>query len=221
MFSWFMPDKQGLVRISEQFGEMLASGRKVFDEATATFLQGGDAKKASDSVRGTDRGINRLEQVIRRELVVHLTVGAGADAHLCLRMMSLVKDAERIGDYAKNILDLTIAPPGFDKDPRHAELVALQPKVSSLLERMQTLYDKQDESGARAYCDEVDVLLHDLDDKVDELIKDGSTCSHPVAAALMYRYYKRVVAHAANVVTAVFMSVDKLDYFDEDPADRC
>jgi hypothetical protein len=41
-----------------------------------------------------------------------------------------------------------------------------------------------------------------------------------VAQALTYRYLKRIVAHLLNVLSAVVMPVDRLDYFDEDPEDR-
>jgi len=41
-----------------------------------------------------------------------------------------------------------------------------------------------------------------------------------VAVALAHRYLKRIVAHGMNVLSAVVMPVDRLDYFDEDPEDR-
>jgi hypothetical protein len=41
-----------------------------------------------------------------------------------------------------------------------------------------------------------------------------------VARALTHRYLKRVIAHLMNVLSAVIMPLDKLDYFDEDPEDR-
>jgi hypothetical protein len=42
----------------------------------------------------------------------------------------------------------------------------------------------------------------------------------PVVRALFHRNVKRVVAHLMNVLSAVVMPVDRLDYFDEDPEDR-
>jgi hypothetical protein len=43
---------------------------------------------------------------------------------------------------------------------------------------------------------------------------------HAVARALARRYLKRIVAHLTNVLSAVVMPIDRLDYFDEDPEDR-
>ena len=220
MFSWLQPDSQGLARIAEQFGQMLAEGQSLFEEASRTFLEGRDPQAVSDDLHARDRQINRLEQTIRRELVVHLTVGQGADAHECLRMMSLVKDAERVGDYAKNIFNLTVAPPGFDQDPLHAVLAGLVPRLSGMFTRVRELYAAQDEEGARAYCEEADALRRELDGHVEALIKDPAGCSHPVAAALLFRYDKRTLAHTSNVASAIYMPLDKLDYLDEDEQDR-
>jgi len=55
---------------------------------------------------------------------------------------------------------------------------------------------------------------------VDRLITEPAVSRHPVVAALMYRYVKRVLAHATNVVTAIVMPIDKLDFFDEDKETR-
>jgi hypothetical protein len=41
-----------------------------------------------------------------------------------------------------------------------------------------------------------------------------------VARALAHRYLKRIVAHVMNILSAVVMPLDRLDYFDEDPEDR-
>jgi phosphate uptake regulator len=43
---------------------------------------------------------------------------------------------------------------------------------------------------------------------------------HAVGRALAARYLKRIVAHLTNVLSAVVMPIDRLDYFDEDPEDR-
>ncbi len=41
-----------------------------------------------------------------------------------------------------------------------------------------------------------------------------------VPRALLARHFKRMTAHLMNVLTAVVMPVDRLDYWDEDKADR-
>ena len=43
----------------------------------------------------------------------------------------------------------------------------------------------------------------------------GAILALSVPKALLYRFLKRVTAHSSNVVSAVVMPVDQLDYFDE------
>jgi hypothetical protein len=55
---------------------------------------------------------------------------------------------------------------------------------------------------------------------VSDLVTGADQSNRAVALALTYRYLKRIVAHLMNVLSAVVMPVDRLDYFDEDPEDR-
>ena len=59
-------------------------------------------------------------------------------------------------------------------------------------------------------------MRHEFDDLVTELVPSSSVANHAVPRALLYRFLKRITAHSLNVVTAVVMPVDRLDYFDED-----
>jgi phosphate uptake regulator len=62
----------------------------------------------NDELRATDQKVNRLEREIRRELVVHASVFGAIDTPAVLVYMSIVKDVERVGDYAKNLVDLAL-----------------------------------------------------------------------------------------------------------------
>ena len=73
-----------------------------------------------------------------------------------------------------------------------------------------------DEDRARAYIERGDELRRGFDGLVNELVHATSPALVAVPRALLYRFLKRVTAHCANVVTAVIMPVDRLDYFDED-----
>ena len=54
----------------------------------------------------TDRKINQLQRRIRKQLVEHLIVAPGTDVPICLILMSITKDAERVGDLCKNLLEV-------------------------------------------------------------------------------------------------------------------
>ncbi len=220
MFEWLHGGKSGIAHIFQQFGQMLEDGRHTFDAASNALLGGTDPRVVRDDLYATDRRINELEQRIRREVAVHATVKGGADITVCLTLMSLVKDAERIGDYAKNIFDLATDCPAFHEGPEAADLVDLKNRTSRLLAKVRNLCESQDIEQSRSFVEEVDDMLSECDKRVSALTKGELEASHPVAAALLYRYIKRVLAHQMNIVSSVFMPLDKLDYFDEDKESR-
>ena len=66
-----------------------------------------------------DLQVNQLEQGIRKKLIIHLSIPSNyVDAPYCLLLMSVVKDVERIGDYAKNLLEVSDLPAGATRRTR-------------------------------------------------------------------------------------------------------
>jgi len=210
----------GLRLVFRQFGQMLEDGRHVFDAACNAVVGGTEPAAVGRDLFATDKRINEVEQRIRREVLVHLTVVGARDLPVGLAMMSLVKDAERIGDYAKNIFDLAVECRSFPTDPLAPDLIALKDDVSRMLAKMRSLHDSQDSKQAHAFLREADAVLDRCDAQVRRLVADASLSRHPVVAALLYRYIKRVTAHAMNIVSSIVMPIDKLDYFDEDKPSR-
>ena len=100
-------DADQLENVEAQLLEMLASCEDTFDLATGAVFGEMDVTEAGDQLEVLDKGLNKTERAIRRELLVHGTVrGAEVDQGLMLTYMSVAKDIERIGDYCKNIWNL-------------------------------------------------------------------------------------------------------------------
>ena len=66
----------------------------------------------------------------------------------------------------------------------------------------------------------MDQWTDDFDDEISKLVRDGSDAGPAAPRALLNRYLKRITAHLMNVMTAVVMPLDRLDYWDEDRVDR-
>ena len=60
-------------------------------------------------------------------------------------------------------------------------------------------------------------MLERFDLRVSALVKGEDAGGQAVARALSYRYLKRVVAHLMNLLSAVVMPLDQLDYYIQDP----
>lgn len=216
MFDWLKGKDQGvegLEAISRKFEQMLEDGRHVFDAAANTLLAGSDPDVVREDLFATDRRINSVEQEIRRALVVHGSVHGSFSLPELLVMMSLVKDAERIGDYAKNLFDLAVhSRESFTEDERR-QLVDRKDRISRLLAKARNIYDGQDEDAARRFLEE----CKEIEDACDAAVHGSLavTDRNLAATVLTNRYFKRVISHAANIVTSLVMPIDKLDYFDE------
>lgn len=198
--------------IQLRFLQMLDDGRHIFDAASNALVGGTAPDAIREDLFTTDKRINETEQEIRRMIVVHGSVHGARTFPSLLVMMSLAKDAERIGDYAKNLFDLAAS--GVTLGDEVATLTELKDKVSTLLVKAKNLHQTHDEGGARGFLADADRIEDACDAAVKRLIlHDGANVA---ASALTYRYLKRVTSHASNMVTALVVPLDKLDFFEED-----
>ena len=214
VMSFFRSDEGGISQIESQVQRMIADARHTFDLAMNA-VTGGAVETVADEVRRTDRQINVTEIEIRRELLVHISVHGTADAGEMLVFMNMIKDLERIGDYNKNIFDLALEGVSFSGAEDLEQILGFRDELSSRIALMGEILDTRDEDRARAYIERSDQLRREFDGLVNELVHATAPALVAVPRALLYRFLKRVAAHCANVVTAVVMPVDRLDYFDE------
>lgn len=219
VMSFFRSDEGGISQIESQVQRMIADARHTFDLAMNA-VTGGAVETVADEVRRTDRQINLTEIEIRRELLVHISVHGTTDAGEMLVFMNMIKDLERIGDYNKNIFDLALEGVSFSGAEDLEQILGFRDELSSRIALMGEILDTRDEDRARAYIERGDQLRREFDGLVNELVHATAPALIAVPRALLYRFLKRVAAHCANVVTAVVMPVDRLDYFDEDDHTR-
>ena len=208
------PDDSGIDHIEAQVQRMVTDARHTFDLAMNA-VTGGSVASVADEVRRTDRQINVTEMEIRRELVVHFSVHAGGDATEMLVFMNMVKDLERIGDYNKNIFDLAEEGVSFAEADDLERILGFRDEISSRIALMGEILTVHVEERARAYIARSDELRREFDTLVNGLVHSTEPALHAVPRALLYRFLKRITAHSMNVVTAVVMPVDRLDYYDE------
>ncbi len=207
-------DKTPLAEIFKQFDEMIVIAKEMFERSTASLTDSGKIESSHVQLARMDSRLNTLQQVIRRDIVTHLTVQGVADVVPCLILMSLSKDVERIGDYCKNIDEIYRNAPNLLKDPLLTLLVDMRYKILSWFDRTKLAFDNKDKGIARSTRAEAYKLEKDCDRYVWELARDNKE-RNAVAVALIIRFFKRVAAHLGNICTSVTMPIDKLDYFEK------
>lgn len=208
-----------LTEIRETIVQMLRDGNDVFTTASDALFGGGKSKAVKKEVRSTDRGINEMQAEVRRSLMVHASV-AVADLPVVLQYASIVKDAERVGDYAKNVYDLVRYGASFDGAEDEDELDTYRVEVSSLILEAADVFHSVDADRAQGLLARADELLGTYDTHVRSQFGRSGDSTDPVARALYYRFLKRMTAHVMNVLTALVQPLDRLDHYDEAPEDR-
>jgi phosphate uptake regulator len=210
-----------LEEIEARIAAMLVDCRHTFDLAFDVLLAGGDVAAVGAEVGQTDRRVNKAERLVRRELLVHVSVrGTRANLPAVLASMSVAKDAERIGDYTKNMWDLADEGVDFSDAADRDALQAWRDRVSSFIGDVATVFAERDAEAARPLLTEFDVVQDEFDALMAAQIASPEPAAHAVPRALLYRYLKRVVAHLMNILTSLVMPIDRLDFYDEKKADR-
>ena len=199
--------------------QMLDDGQTVFDTATEAVFGGGKSKETKRAVRYTDSEINAAQQDVRRALIMKSAVSA-VDLPVMLSYMSIVKDAERIGDYAKNMYDLAKYGANFELADDHEELLSYRDAVSRLIVDAKMTFERENEVEAQRLIDKADGFLAEYDNNIKKAFRSEGKAGQAVARALYFRYLKRITAHIMNMLTSLVMPVDRLDYYDEAPEDR-
>ena len=209
-----------LERVQAILLEMLANDRHSFDLATSALLMGADPEAVGPHLRSTDRLVNEATREVRRLLVVHVSVHGASEVTPVLTYMSIVKDVERAGDYAKNIFDIAAQGVDLSEDGDREELGGYRDRISALITDASRTFGEGDVDHARELLTEGDAMLDDFDSRVDAYMRSTQPAAEAVPRALYYRYLKRITAHLMNMLTALTMPVDRLDYFHEEAADR-
>ncbi len=220
MFRWLKELSGGggvesLTEMTRDLERMIEEGSSAFSLATSALLDGVPADKVRDDLYRTDGRIDALEQSIRRRIVVHGSVHGSGHITELMTLMSVSKDAERIGDYAKNIFTVAAMSPASAGSCHHEHMVARRDEVAQLLDDAPKLYETQDRAKSQAFIDRASAAIDRCEEGIVGIIQSDEGSGHDAACLLAYRHMRRVLGHVQNIVTAVVNPIDKIDFHDE------
>src|SRR5690606_30286038 len=150
--------------IEERVQTMLRYDRHEFDLAMSALLGQAQADEVNRELRETDQKVNRLEREIRRELIVHASVFGGIQSPAVLVYMWVVKDVERVGDYAKNLLDLARDGADFTQAPNLEFWQGLAEEISEYTPAAGEAFRARNVARSRALRQRGDELLDLFDE---------------------------------------------------------
>ena len=103
-----------LSRTINEFVAMIDDSHWMFQRAATSLWEETDVEKRKEELYERDIAVNKAERSNRKKLVEHLSIDPGGDANYCLVLMSVMKDAERVGDYCKNLFEISQYHPTCD-----------------------------------------------------------------------------------------------------------
>lgn len=193
---------------------MLSDARHSFDLATLALLTGTDAEAVANDIRETDVRINTAEQELRSELVVHVSVQGTADIGSVLGFTLLLKKIERIGDQAKNILDLAEHGVSLAHSTETERLLEERQQVSSLFaEAGELLADKDaTDEAVDEYAERATTLASAYQNEIEGFMTSERPGREVVPLAIYYRYLRRIVANLVGIVRTSSEPLPHVDY---------
>ncbi|MFT7601360.1 MAG: phosphate uptake regulator [Acidimicrobiales bacterium] len=222
VLSFFKRDTTpGLDHIVSKSVQMLGDARHSFDLATLALLTETDADVVSADIRETDQRINKAEQDLRSELVVHISVQGTADIGSVLGFTLLLKKIERIGDQAKNILDLAEGGISLAENENINTLLDERLAVSSLfIDAAELLADHDvDDSAIEEFAAKADALTSVHKRMIEGFLISERPGREVVPLAIYYRYLKRIVSNLLGIVRTASEPIPTVDYLDDGDTD--
>jgi len=210
--------RDALSRMFDEFDQMLEETHWMFQQAVEVFFSRVDWQAIQAPLYERDKKVNKLERSIRAQIVKHLTLRQDANVAACLVLMSVVKDAERIGDYCKNIFEVGKFYTREFTAQRYLEpLERIRAQVEDMFSRTKEAFNESDVDKARQVLKAFGTFSKACDGLIQDLLqqRDHVPTDEGVAYSLLARHMKRIGAHLSNIATAVVAPVHRLDYADE------
>lgn len=215
---------------SESNADMIGTAEEMFDQAAELVTLGGaclvdgEASPAKlDSIVDKDRLLNRAERRVRKRIIVHLVTGEGGGrVPNALLLMNVVRDLERVGDYAKNLSQVFRdggAPLPAAGDPEADVLRELRLEVEAMARAAGPAFLAADPTEAARWIRLGKALCRRSDNLITSVAGGTRSAAVTTTLVLAARYYKRIAAHLMNVLTGAVMPLHKMNFYDESVID--
>ena len=197
--------------------KMLSISNDIFVQSIQYFNSGEniDAVKA---LKKEDQSINDYYQLVRRKVLTHYSIDKPPiETSGGLTLVNMVVDIERIGDYCKNISDLTLMRDGpMDFGELSDDIKSIEQEVESRFTKTIQAIENQDEALADNLLNNYKKMVTKVSDRIVKDIASGRIqfpdSSQGASIALYSRYLKRIGAHLKNITSTIVNPYDKIGY---------
>ncbi|MFC1516940.1 PhoU domain-containing protein [Candidatus Margulisiibacteriota bacterium] len=215
-FQAFLENKSAIDDMKDNFSKMMKISESMFEKTSVLMFEGGNMQEVHEYIFPNDKELNKLEQAIRREVITHLALSGNKELSTMLIFMSVVKDAERIGDYIKNCFEIYEDGGIMKKSDWSKKLWEVRNSILPLFDKVNFVFNENKYKKTASLIKKVIPLERTCNEYARELIRQGDKTAESAKLVCTSRYFKRITSHLMNILTSLVMPLDKLDYFDED-----
>jgi len=212
----FWKGKDFLSQVLEEFKDMLDDTETMFKFVCRKLLDNEGEPKLKERIYKIDKHVNNLQKNIRKRIIEHLSIQPSVDVPTSLLLMSVVKDAERLGDYAKNLFEVIgLLSSPINKETYSSLFNNIEDDISNLFQQTKQAFIESDENkAAQSWIHKREIAIH-CDEIIKKLAKSSLSVNEAVCFTLIARHFKRIASHLTNIATSVILPLTDLDYFDE------
>ncbi len=203
-------------RIVEEFTSMLDRSEEMLAYALKVNVNKSKGRKSEKKIYLKDQSINITEQEIRKRILIHLSTQPQANLPACLALMSITKDAERIGDYIKNIFELHTLIRESDGGGRLFDRLFedIGPRVQEQIGLVKTAFENSDAECALEAANECRTIAKECEEVIADLVDSDQEPASVVTLTLGSRYFKRAALHLSNIASSIYLPLPEMDYID-------
>jgi len=213
MFKWFSElfKGSGLIDESENIvSEMLDISYNMFRYSMKIVIEKAQEK---ENIYAIDKKLNALEIEVRKKILEHLSINPSQDITPSLVLVTIVVDIERLGDYSKNLIEVSHKYPKPLKGKYIEKIKDLEKKVQICFANTIKIYKEQDEKMGKETMEKLSKLIDECQNLLEILIEDDSLSSKEgIVYSLLVRHLKRVSAHVRNVCSSIVNPFYRLGY---------
>jgi phosphate transport system protein len=196
-------------KAEEEVERMLIIAKDMFKIAMSVLL---DKEKSRADLYKMDQGLNAIQMDVRRKILQHLSINPAMDITASLILITIIVDIERLGDYSKNVLDLSREIDKKLEGGYFDEVRKLREELAPLFGETAAVIKEMDKNVAKEGMQKCTDIAKRCDILLDQLLDETLSAKEAILATLLLRYLKRIAAHLKNVASSVVNPFARIGY---------
>lgn len=155
-----------------------------------------------DEISKKDKIINQSEINIRKKVLEHLAFSSDQEVTSSLIILGVAKDLERIGDFSKNIADITEQISNKHRIEK-IQFIKYKQDIIKMFDLTKIAFMEDDEKKAKQVMKMHIPQSKEFNNKIAEMLAQETVTSETLVSILLMRYFKKFSSHLSNISSTV------------------